>query len=217
MTSFWDLDVAAARPALAAVLVATLCISLGGCGLSRPATVKQTYLLQTPPAVTATGVTARPSTLKVGSIAVAAPFRGKSLVYRESELKYESDFYNEFFVTPAAMFTESASAWLATSGIFKDVLPASANADGDFVLEGFVSELYGDYRVAGKPVAVLTARFFVLDNSVFTGVPVWQTELKQRVPLANTNSETLAAGLNAAWGAMLTDLSRELAAAKLSR
>ncbi|MEP6941950.1 MAG: hypothetical protein ABI981_03380 [Betaproteobacteria bacterium] len=217
MTSFRDLDVAAVRPTLAAVFAAALCILLAGCGLSRPAAIKQTYLLQTPPAVTATGVTPRASTLKVGSIAVAAPFRGKSLVYREAELKYESDFYNEFFVTPSAMFTESASAWLSTAGIFKDVLPASANADGDFVLEGFVSELYGDYRAAGKPVAVLTARFFVLDNSIFTGVPVWQTELKQRVPLSSTNSETLAAGFNAAWGAMLSDLSRELASAKLSR
>jgi hypothetical protein len=31
------------------------------------------------------------------------------------------------------------------------------------------------------------------------------------------NSEALAAGFNSAWGAMLADLSRELAAAKLSR
>ena len=86
---------------------------------------------------------------------MAAPFRSKSLVYRQDELKYESDFYNEFFVAPGAMLTEGVSAYLSTAGVFKDVLPANANADGDFVLEGFVSELYGDNRIAGKPAAVV--------------------------------------------------------------
>jgi cholesterol transport system auxiliary component len=198
------------RVALAALLLA----SLWGC--SRPSPVKQTYLLQTP-AATQAAATPRPSTLKVGTITVAAPFRGKSMVYREGDLKYESDFYNEFFVAPSAMLTDSASAWLTAAGIFRDVLPAGANADGDFVLEGFVSEFYGDYRDAAKPAAVLTGRFFLIDNSVFSGIPVWQTELKQRIALTSRSPDALAAGLNGAWAAMLGDLSRELATAKLAR
>ncbi len=95
--------------ALASLLLA----SLWSC--SRPAPIKQTYLLQAS-APTEVATTPRPSTLKVGSIAVAAPFRSKSLVYREGDLKYESDFYNEFFVAPSAMLTEGASAWLAAAG-----------------------------------------------------------------------------------------------------
>jgi cholesterol transport system auxiliary component len=185
-------------------------------GCSRPSPVKQTYLLQAPPATQA-ATSPRPSTLKVGTISVAAPFRGKSMVYREGDLKYESDFYNEFFVAPSAMLTEGAATWLAAAGVFREVLPAAANADGDFVLEGFVSELYGDYRDAAKPAAVLTGKFFLIDNRVLSGVPVWQTELKQRVALSNRSPDALAVALNGAWATMLGDLSRELAAAKLSR
>ena len=194
-------------------LASLVLASLWGC--SRPSPVKQAYLLQTPAASPAAAAP-RPSTLKVGTIAVAAPFRGKSMVYREGELKYESDFYNEFFVGPSAMLTEGAATWLAGSGLFKDVLPAAANADGDFVLEGFVSEFYGDYRDPAKPAAVLTGKFFLIDNRVFSGIPVWQTELKQRVALTSRSPDVLVTGLNRAWSAMLGDLSRELAAAKLA-
>ena len=192
-----------------------LLVLLSACGFSRPAPVKQTYLLQAT-APTQAAASPRPAVLKVGTISVAAPFRGKSLVYRNGDLKYESDFYNEYFVSPAAMLTEGAASWLAAAGIFKEVLPASANADGNFVLEGFVSELYGDYRDEAKPAAVLTGKFFLIDNRVPSGVPVWQTELKQRVTLSSRSPDVLAAGLNTAWSAMLADLSRQLAAVRLA-
>ena len=195
-------------------LFAALACSLVACGFTRPATVKQTYLLQAQPPAQAT-TTPRPAALKIGTVDVAASFRGKSLVYRLSDLKYEADFYNEFLVSPSAMLTEGAGAWLATAKVFRDVLPAGANADGDYVLEGFVSELYGDDRDAAQPAAVLTAKFFLIDNSTLTGVPIWQTELKQRVALSGRGTDALVAGLNTAWAAMLGDLARELAAAPL--
>jgi uncharacterized lipoprotein YmbA len=195
-------------------LVAALLGVLAACSLTRPATVKQTYLLQPQPPSQAAS-TPRPGTLKIGTIAVAAQFRSKALVYRETDLKYEADFYNEFFVAPSAMLTESAGAWLAAARVFDDVLPSSANANGDYVLEGFVSELYGDYRDAAKPAAVLTAKFFLIDNRRFNAVPVWQTELTQRVALSGRGSDALAAGLSSAWAAILNDLARQLATAQL--
>ena len=41
-------------------------------------------------------------------------------------------------------------------------------------------------------------------------------EVKQRVALTSRSPDVLATGLNRAWSAMLGDLSRELAAAKLA-
>jgi cholesterol transport system auxiliary component len=195
-------------------LVAALVCTLVGCGLTRPATVKQSYLLQAQLPAQTTAVP-RPATLKVGIVEVAAPFRGKSLVYRQTDLKYEADFYNEYFVSPSAMLTEGAGTWLAAAKVFRDVLPAGANADGDYVLEGFVSELYGDDRDATQPAAVLTAKFFLIDNRTLTGVPVWQTELKQRIALSGRSTDALVVGLNTAWAAMLGDLASQLAAAPL--
>jgi cholesterol transport system auxiliary component len=198
-------------------LLLALIVSLAGCGLAtRPATVKQTYLLDPRPPAKATAP-AHQASLKVGSIAVGTSFRGRSFVYREDDLRYESDFYNEFFVSPSAMFTADVGNALAAAGIFREVLPASANALGDFVIEGLVSELYGDYRDASKPAAVMSAKFFLIDNRGLSGVPVWQTELQQRVAMTSRSPDALAAAYTKAWTAMLADLTRDLAAAKLPR
>jgi cholesterol transport system auxiliary component len=198
-------------------LLLALMVSLAGCGLAtRPATVKQTYLLDPRPPAKATAP-AHQASLKVGSIAVGTSYRGRSFVYREDDLRYESDFYNEFFVSPSAMFTSDAANALAAAGIFREVLPASANALGDFVLEGLVGELYGDYRDAAKPAAVMSAKFFLIDNRGLGGVPIWQTELQQRVAMTSRSPDALAAAYTKAWTAMLADLARELASAKLPR
>lgn len=197
-------------------LVAAMIVSLAGCGLSRPSPVKQTFLLQTP-AATKAATAPRPVSVKVEAVVVAAPFRSRAFVYREGELKYEADFYNEFFVSPSAMLTDGAGAWLSGAGVFRDVLPPDAVADGDYALQGFVSEFYGDYREEAKPAAVITAKFFLIDNLAATSVPIWQTELTQRVALTARNPEALAAAFNTAWAALLNDLSRQLAVAKLPR
>ncbi|MEO8738464.1 MAG: hypothetical protein ABI537_02030 [Casimicrobiaceae bacterium] len=198
-------------------LLLALIVALAGCGLAtRPASMKQTYLLA-PTMPTAKSAPAHQVTLKVGSIAVGTAFRGRSFVYREEALRYESDFYNEFFIAPSAMLTSDVGAWLAASGIFREVLPGSANVDGDFVLEGLVSEIYGDYRDAAKPAAVLSAKFFLIDNRGLNRVPISQTELRQRVAMTSRSPDALAAAYSKAWAAMLTDLTRELAAAKLPR
>src|SRR5262252_10620416 len=180
-----------------AIFAAMLC-ALAACSLTRPATVKQTYLLQPQPPTQAASAP-RPGTLKIGTIAVAAQFRGKALLYRETDLKYEADFYNEFLVSPSAMLTESAAAWLAADHVFRDVLPASANADGDYVLEGFVSEFYGDFREGARPVAVITVKFFLVDNRSSSGVPMWQTQLTQRAPISSRNADALVGGFDSAW------------------
>jgi cholesterol transport system auxiliary component len=198
------------------LLIAAIFVMLVGCSLSRPAPVKQNYLIQVQPTIQKSA-TPRPATLKIGAIQVASPFRGRSLVYRLTELNYESDFYNEYFVGPAAMITEATGTWLAAAGIFREVLPAGANANGDYVLEGFVSEFYGDDRDKGKPTAVIAAKFFLIDNSKLSGVPVWQTDLAQRVPMQSRSPDHVAAALNAGLTAMLGDLTTQLAAAKLPR
>jgi len=68
-------------------------------------------------------------------------------VFRATDLKYESDFYNEFFVVPAAMIAEATGRALVSSRAFARVIPAGVAGDeGDFVLEGFVDALYADGR-----------------------------------------------------------------------
>jgi hypothetical protein len=93
--------------ALAVTAFAAAAVALAGCSISRPSPVKRTYLLE--PALPAAVASPRPAALRVGMINVGAPYRGKSFVYRLDELKFEADFYSEFFVAPAALLSESTA------------------------------------------------------------------------------------------------------------
>ena len=122
-----------------------------------PSPVKETFVLEppAPPAV----AKPQPGMLRVGTITVGAPFRGRSFVFRESELKFETDYYHEFLVAPAANIGEATARALAAANMFASVVPSGVIADPDWVLEGFVDALYGDARDAAKPQAVLTITY----------------------------------------------------------
>jgi len=201
------------RTLTAAAFVA-LAAALASCSLSRPSPVKRMFLLEpTPPAAVAS--TPKPISLRVGVVNVAAPFRGKMFVFRETDLRYESDFYNEFFTAPSIMFSDATAKALAASNVFRRVVPFGAASDeGDFVLDGFVSELYADMRDAAAPAAVITVTYYLTPAS-FGSAVVWSREYRQRVKVSGPGPDAVAQGWNSALGAILADLAKDLAAADL--
>jgi cholesterol transport system auxiliary component len=207
------------RPgARARAAIATLCAAalLVACSLSRPPLVKHMFLLEpaAPPAVTAS----RGGTVRIGAIVVAAPYRGRTLVYRLDESKYETDFYSEFFVAPAAMLAEATAKALAGAHVFQRVLPPGASPDdGDYVLDGFATELYGDMRESGKPAAALAVTFYLSTASALGNSVVWSKEYRQRVPAADASPEALVRAWNTALTTILAELSRDLASAQLAK
>jgi cholesterol transport system auxiliary component len=197
---------------MAGSLVALAFAVAAGCSLTRPAPVKNTFLLDPapPPAVAAP----KPGTLRIGAFNVSAPYRDRAFTYRTGDVKYESDFYNEFFVPPGPMIGQATSKALATAKPFARVVPAgTAPEEGDFVLEGFVSELYADARE--KPAAGVVGVNFYLTRTTYPAAVVWSREYRERVPLAAGTPEALANAWNEALGHVLHKLTQDLAAADL--
>lgn len=179
-------------------------------GCSQPAPLKSTFVLQ-PARPAPSGAPARPVTLRVDAVTVAAPFRSRSLVYRASELKYETDFYNEFLIPPGPMLGEAIAGWLAATGLYQAVLPPFSTLDADLSLDAFVTELYGDLRDAGKPAAVVSIKFF-LRSARAPGGFLWTGELTARRELAAPTAEAIVGGLDAALGEVLGELAAALSA-----
>jgi cholesterol transport system auxiliary component len=187
---------------------------LAGCTLTRPAPVKQQYLLD-PPAPAA-AAKSQSTSVRVGAINVAAPFRGRNFVLREADLRYETDYYNEFLVPPATMITELTARALERSKAFVRVVPPGYASEADWVLDGFISALYADERDGKKISAEVAVSYYLFQAGGGSGMPVWTHDYRKQVPVSGATTDGYAAALNAAFGEILTELTRDLAAADLA-
>lgn len=149
--------------------------------------------------------------LRVRRFRVSPRYERKSFVYRKSELNYESDFYNEFLVSPASLFTEEVRQGLADSGLFQHVVDPGSQLDFTHTLEGNVSELYGDYRDAGSPKAVLEMEFLLVRDSYSRPAIVFQKKYRREIAIKNRSPETLVTGWSEALKQIIADLRGELA------
>jgi ABC-type uncharacterized transport system auxiliary subunit len=204
------------RAVLASSTSLLLCTMLAACStFTRESPVRQTFLLDPPkpPAV----AQPQPGTLRIGAINVAAPFRGKTFVYRVSELRFESDFYVEFLVPPSTMLAEQTARALEQSKPFARVAGPGTSGDAAWVLEGFASALYADRREAGKPAAELDITYYLTPAVEAEQTPVWTHEYRERVPMRDTSAAAYADALNKAFGEIVAALSRDLGSAQLSK
>lgn len=189
-------------------------LALAGCSaISRPSPVRQTFLLDppAPPAV----AHSQPGALRVGAINVAAPFRSKTFVYRVSDLRFDTDYYVEFLVPPATMLTEQTTRALDHAKPFARIAGPGVAGDAEWVLDGFATALYADTREASRPAAELDITYYLTPAAGSQETPVWTREYRRHVPMRDATPVAYAEALNKAFGEIVAELARDLAAAQL--
>ncbi|HEY2921007.1 MAG TPA: ABC-type transport auxiliary lipoprotein family protein [Candidatus Binatia bacterium] len=153
-------------------------------------------------------------TLLVSSLRISPRYADKSFVYRTSDAGYESDFYNQFLTSPDIMISEEVRKGLAASPAFKYVVGPASQLQPNFVLEGSVNALYGDFRNLNGPSAVLEIEFFLHNEDAGNPGIVLQKRYAKTVALSGRSPEALVKGWSQALGSILTDLSSDLQKAK---
>jgi len=149
-------------------------------------------------------------TLLVSGLRISPRYADKSFVYRTSESGYESDFYNQFLTSPETMLSEEVRKGLAASPAFKYVVGPSSQLQPNYVLEGSVNALYGDFRNLDKPAAVLEIEFFLHNEDSANPGIVLQKRYVKTVPISARSPEALVKGWSQALSAVLTELNSDL-------
>lgn len=197
-----------ARIAAGGCLVAII-TTAGGCfDFKKSYPEKRSFVLDVgapKPATAANGTIV----LKINKFRVSPLFAGRAMVYRVADLQYESDFYNEWFVAPGALVTQQAHHWLSNSAGVQLVMIGTNHVEATHLLEGRVTDFYGDFREA--PRAVLGLELHVLD-AVHEGQSVLRRTYHQEMPLTDRSSDALARGLTEALRTILIDVAKEIAA-----
>jgi cholesterol transport system auxiliary component len=185
-------------------------LAVGGClSTSRPYPAKQRFVLdasrEAPLPPRAEGLL-----LEVPPFGEGPRLAGRELVYRTGEAEYASDFYAEFWAPPGALVADVARRWLAGSGVFGGVVQPGSALRPPLVLQGWVSELYGDYRDPAAPKAVLALHVMLLDRRGAAPRILLERDYRAEGSAAAATPEALVAAWDADLGQVLGSLEADL-------
>ncbi|MBN1508336.1 MAG: membrane integrity-associated transporter subunit PqiC [Sedimentisphaerales bacterium] len=189
-------------------LFLALSAAVSGCGSSAART--EHYVLEaTRPAGPAT--TRSDKTLEVRRFSVDTAFSTRNLVCRLGEFRYEPDYYREFLYAPAQMLTDETRHWLASSGLFQQVLPPNSQVEPSYNLQANVTALYGDFIDRSAPVAVMRIRFFLNQSKEGEETTVFSQVYRAATPFSKKTGQALIRALSQDLTEILTQLEADLA------
>ncbi len=147
-------------------------------------------------------------TLEVRRLRLSPRYDTRSFVYRTSEHGYESDFYNEFFASPADLLTEETRRWLEASDLFEHVVGPESRVLGGLILEGQIVAIYADDS-GPKRRAVIELQFLLISEpgSVVAGSYSSRAEVEVG---AGRSPQTLVDGWCQALAQVLGELEQAL-------
>jgi ABC-type uncharacterized transport system auxiliary subunit len=150
--------------------------------------------------------------LLVATLRVSPRYEGRSFVYRIGDASFESDFYNQFLVSPGALLTEEVRRAASQAEVAQHVIGTASQLEPTHVLEGTIDALYGDFRDVAAPKAVLEMEFFLSKESASKAEIVRRKRYAKSVPVNGRTAEALVKGWNDALNEILAALVADLRA-----
>lgn len=181
------------------IIIIAILFAAGCANIDKPYPERSYYQFE----VTYSGHSSTPvkgTILGIKRLSVSPGSQGIEFIYRTGEFKYQSDFYNQFFRPPGALMTEAVTTWFVASGEFETVLGQLSQAFPNYVIEGNVVKLYGDYRNSAAPTAVMEIQFFLLKLTDDVDAPIVVTSDTYSIekPISSRDPKALMSGWNQA-------------------
>jgi cholesterol transport system auxiliary component len=189
-------------------------LTLAGCAIGKPIPRPTTYIVDPPMTEAGPAAARRPGTLRMGNVRVAAAYGGNALVYRMDEVQYTSDPYHAFKAEPGAMLGHQMAEWLDHAGPFETVAQPGSARPAAYVLDATVIELYGDFREARSPAAVLAVQFALIDQTGVRPQLLYERTIVSHIELPHASPDALVRGYGEALAEILAQLIPDLAAAR---
>jgi cholesterol transport system auxiliary component len=154
--------------------------------------------------------------LQISSARVSPRYADRNFVYRRSDTRFESDFYNQFLISPAALVTEELRRELSQAGLFKFVVGSANPLAPTHTMETMVNTLYGDFRDLKAPKAVIEMEFFLTQEASPSGI-VFHKLYQRIVPVQERNPEALVRGWNQGLESISDSLVSDLKASRIQK
>jgi cholesterol transport system auxiliary component len=154
------------------------------------------------------------SVLRVRRFTASKACDGNELVTRTGDATYDTDFYNVFFVPPAAQTGEQTQRWLGASKLFGSVVGNGSSLVETHILEGNLVALHGDVRRAAAPEAVIEMQFLLLRVTSDPAAVLFQKTYRQGIPVLDSQPQSMVRGWTSGLTMILTSLEEDLAKLK---
>ena len=113
------------------------------------------------------------------------------------------------------MVSEAARNWLFQAGSFATVVDSSSSLREDFVLEGVIQNLSGDFR--SSPRAEVSVQLFLISSSATNGGVVFQKLYNRSIALPEKSPRALVVGLGSGLSEIFTELETDIVSAASKR
>jgi ABC-type uncharacterized transport system auxiliary subunit len=193
--------------------LALLASFLVGCGLTKPYPAINTFdvspTLESQPNLVRS---VRPFVVRVSQLNVAAAYETRKLIYKSRAGQLLEDYYNELIAPPGRLLADSLATYLDLKSLSAQFVRSRGQRGADFVLEGYLAELLGDYSL--DPPAARLALSITLNDVRRERVKIVLARTYQaRIPVPANGGRApaeLVAALTKAWAEVLAAVELDL-------